>query len=226
VKDFFQELRSKRIYRVAAGYIVSAWVILQVAAILSPSLELPSWTIKGVLDVLLLGFVAALLLGWHLDLRRARAERSSVLNNDAHVGPQSPSEQTLLGEGSAGLDAKHQAKQIGLRGETPEKISVSRLPITGSDVFGREEDIAFLDRAWANKDINVVTIVAWGGVGKSTLLNHWLRRMAAEQYRSARLVFGWSFYRQEPHGRSSPLHRQVTLTRQAFGMREWVEVDQ
>src|SRR3984893_2347077 len=32
----------------------------------------------------------------------------------------------------------------------PKKISVARLPITGSDVFGREEDIAFLDRAWAN----------------------------------------------------------------------------
>jgi serine/threonine protein kinase len=31
----------------------------------------------------------------------------------------------------------------------PEKISVARLPITGSDVFGREEDIAFLDAAWA-----------------------------------------------------------------------------
>src|SRR5580700_8902463 len=60
----------------------------------------------------------------------------------------------------------------------PEKISVARLPVTGSDVFGREEDIVFLDRAWANKDVNVVTIVAWAGVGKSTLVNHWLRRMA------------------------------------------------
>ena len=78
----------------------------------------------------------------------------------------------------------------------PEKISVARLPVTGSDVFGREEDIAFLDRAWANKNVNVVTIVAWGGVGKSTLINHWLRRMAAQHYRSAELVFGWSFYRQ------------------------------
>jgi hypothetical protein len=40
----------------------------------------------------------------------------------------------------------------------PEKISVARLPVTGSDVFGREEDIAFLDDAWANKDVNVVTL--------------------------------------------------------------------
>src|SRR5208282_5058382 len=55
----------------------------------------------------------------------------------------------------------------------PEKISVARLPVTGSDVFGREEEIAFLDDAWANRDVNVVTIVAWAGVGKSTLVNHW-----------------------------------------------------
>jgi hypothetical protein len=42
----------------------------------------------------------------------------------------------------------------------PEKISVARLPVTGSDVFGREEDIGFLDNAWANQQVNVVTIVA------------------------------------------------------------------
>ena len=77
------------------------------------------------------------------------------------------------------------------------------MPITGSDVFGREEDIGFLDDAWANQQVNVVTIVAWGGVGKSTLVNHWLRRMAAEQYRSAQLVFGWSFYRQGTSGDTS-----------------------
>ena len=82
----------------------------------------------------------------------------------------------------------------------PKKISVARLPVTGSDVFGRDEDIAFLDRAWANPRVNIVTIVAWAGVGKSTLVNHWLRRMAAQHYRSAQLVFGWSFYRQGSSG--------------------------
>jgi hypothetical protein len=85
----------------------------------------------------------------------------------------------------------------------PKKISIARLPVTGGDLFGREEDLAFLDRVWANKDVNVVTIVAWGGVGKSTLINHWLRRMAAKHYRSADLVFGWSFYRQGTSGGTS-----------------------
>ena len=77
------------------------------------------------------------------------------------------------------------------------------MPITASQVFGRDVDVAFLDAAWANPQVNVATVVAWAGVGKSTLVNHWLRRMAAEQYRSAECVFGWSFYRQGTSGRSS-----------------------
>ena len=99
----------------------------------------------------------------------------------------------------------------------PKKISVARLPVTGSDVFGREEDIAFLDRAWANNDVNVATIVAWAGVGKSTLVNHWLRQMAAEQYRCAELVFGWSFYRQGTSGDTSSPDEFLEATLTWFG---------
>ena len=99
----------------------------------------------------------------------------------------------------------------------PKKISVARLPITARDVFGREEDISFLDDAWANQQVNVVTIVAWGGVGKSTLVNHWLRRMAAEHYRSAQLVFGWSFYRQGTSGDTSSADEFLNAALHWFG---------
>jgi hypothetical protein len=85
----------------------------------------------------------------------------------------------------------------------PQKISIARLPVTGSGFFGREEDLAFLDAAWADPQVNVVTIVAWAGVGKSTLINQWLRRLATKRYRSAELVFGWSFYRQGTSGDAS-----------------------
>jgi hypothetical protein len=98
-----------------------------------------------------------------------------------------------------------------------EKISLARMPVTGSDLFGREEDLAFLDRAWANKNVNVVTIVAWAGVGKSTLINHWLRRMAAERYRSAQLVFGWSFYRQGTSGGTSSADEFLDAALSWFG---------
>jgi hypothetical protein len=108
------------------------------------------------------------------------------------------------GESSGADDTvKPPTDQAAQARRAPKKISVARLPVTGSDVFGREEDIAFLDRAWANKDANVITVVAWAGVGKSTLINHWLRRLAADHYRSAELVFGWSFYRQGSSGNTS-----------------------
>src|SRR4029077_17663501 len=59
----------------------------------------------------------------------------------------------------------------------PENISIARFPVTGRDIFVREEDVAFLNAALANHMVNVVTIVAWAGVGKSALVNHWLRGM-------------------------------------------------
>jgi NACHT domain len=99
----------------------------------------------------------------------------------------------------------------------PEKISAARLPVTGTDLFGREEDIAFLDDAWANQHVNIVTVVAWAGVGKSTLVNHWLGRMATEDYRSAELVFGWSFYRQGTTGKSSSADEFVDAALTWFG---------
>ena len=99
----------------------------------------------------------------------------------------------------------------------PKKISVARLPLTGSNLFGREEDIAFLDDAWENQHLNVVTIVAWGGVGKSTLVNHWLRRMAVDYYRSAQLVFGWSFYQQGTPGDTSSADEFLDATLAWFG---------
>ena len=111
----------------------------------------------------------------------------------------------------SGLPAKRSAR----RG--PAKISVARLPVTANQVFGRDDDLAFLDAAWADPQVNIVTVVAWAGVGKSTLVNHWLRRMAAEHYRSAQLVFGWSFYRQGVSGDASSADEFLDATLAWFG---------
>ncbi|HEY6840310.1 MAG TPA: hypothetical protein VI114_03780 [Chthoniobacterales bacterium] len=75
---FPRELRTKRIYRIAGGYVVSAWLILQVASIVTPSLNFPSWSLRALLGVLLLGFSAALFVGWRLDVRAAQASKLPV----------------------------------------------------------------------------------------------------------------------------------------------------
>ena len=103
---------------------------------------------------------------------------------------------TLKSLGKTSYSASRVETRKPLAKPGPKRISVARLPVTGTDLFGREDNISFLDDAWTNQHVNIVTIVAWAGVGKSTLVNHWLGRMADEDYRSAELVFGWSFYRQ------------------------------
>jgi tetratricopeptide (TPR) repeat protein len=78
----------------------------------------------------------------------------------------------------------------------PDKISLAKLPSTSPDLFGREKELAELDAAWGGQKINVLSLVAWGGVGKTALVNKWLLGMGQDNYRGAERVFGWSFYSQ------------------------------
>ncbi len=66
---FLAGLKHKTIYRVVLGYAVAAWVALQVAAIVLPGLGWPGWVMRPVIVTLLIGFGAALLVGWALDRR-------------------------------------------------------------------------------------------------------------------------------------------------------------
>ena len=78
----------------------------------------------------------------------------------------------------------------------PEKVSLAKLPSTSSILFGRERELKMFDDVWNNQDVNVVSLVAWGGVGKTALVNKWLLGMAQDNYRGAERVYGWSFYSQ------------------------------
>jgi tetratricopeptide (TPR) repeat protein len=82
------------------------------------------------------------------------------------------------------------------RWSPPERVEINRLPMTGAELFGRQRELEMLDEAWASDSTHVVSLVAWGGVGKSTLVKKWLERLAADNYRGARRVYAWSFYSQ------------------------------
>jgi predicted ATPase len=85
---------------------------------------------------------------------------------------------------------------------TELKASTSRMPVTGREVFGREEEMARLTNAWTSGDTNVVCLVAWGGVGKSALMNHWMRSLGKD-FAGAERVYAWSFFSQGT-GRKAP----------------------
>jgi len=78
----------------------------------------------------------------------------------------------------------------------PERVEIGRLPVTGAELFGRQKELEMLDAAWSSVSTNIVSLVAWGGVGKSTLVNKWLEEVKRDNYRGARRVYAWSFYSQ------------------------------
>jgi hypothetical protein len=86
-------------------------------------------------------------------------------------------------------------------------IDLSRLPETGAELFGRDAELDRLDRAWdsagTDQPVRVLAFVAQGGVGKSTLVRHWLTEMERDRFRGAAKVFGWSFYSQGVEGREA-----------------------
>jgi transcriptional regulator with XRE-family HTH domain len=67
------------------------------------------------------------------------------------------------------------------------------LPVTGAYLVDRAQEMERLDRVWSGGQTNILSIVAWGGVGKSTLVNHWVGRLAQDGWRGAERVFGWTF---------------------------------
>jgi TolB-like protein/Flp pilus assembly protein TadD len=65
---FFGEVRRRKVYRVAAAYIIAAGGIIQLASAAFPAWELPSWTLRVLIVCLLMGFPVALMLAWAFDI--------------------------------------------------------------------------------------------------------------------------------------------------------------
>jgi len=99
----------------------------------------------------------------------------------------------------------------------PEKVDISRLPQTGAQLFGRKRELQLLDGIWDSGETNVISLVAWGGVGKSTLVNRWLELMGVENYRGAKRVFAWSFYSQGTKERVTSADKFISEALAWFG---------
>lgn len=84
--------------------------------------------------------------------------------------------------------------QEGQASTRPGRISVSLLPATNSKVYGRKRELKTLNSIWREGVANVAQIVAFGGVGKSCLINYWLSALNTEDYFGASRVYAWSFY--------------------------------
>ena len=66
--SFFTELRRRHVFKVAATYALTGWVVAQVAEFLLESFRAPEWILQALIIVLILGFPIAVVLAWAFEL--------------------------------------------------------------------------------------------------------------------------------------------------------------
>jgi len=83
--SFFEELRRRNVIRVAVGYAVLSWLVLQVADVLIDALELSGDYSKFIVILLALGFIPALVFSWVYELTPEGIKRESEVSREASI---------------------------------------------------------------------------------------------------------------------------------------------
>lgn len=68
IGTLYDELKRRRVFRVAVAYAVAAWLVTQIAATTVPELFLPAWITRAVIVFAILGFPIAIAIAWAYDI--------------------------------------------------------------------------------------------------------------------------------------------------------------
>src|SRR5437870_4672101 len=68
MSGFFEELKRRKVYRVAIAYVIASWALAQGLAQVLPVFDIPNSAIRSVIALLLIGFPIALILAWAYDV--------------------------------------------------------------------------------------------------------------------------------------------------------------
>ena len=68
MKNFFDELKRRNVYKVAVAYAVGSWLVVQASSLLLATFEAPAWAMKAFVVFVALGFPIALILSWAFEI--------------------------------------------------------------------------------------------------------------------------------------------------------------
>jgi TolB-like protein len=91
-----QELKRRNVFKVGAAYLVVAWLVLQLVAVVAPILALPEWFARTVLVLLVIGFPFALLFAWAYELTPEGIKRTGDVDPQASITPSTGQKLNLL----------------------------------------------------------------------------------------------------------------------------------
>ena len=66
--SLFDELKRRKVFKVGAGYLVVAWLVVQAASIGFPAFDAPPWALRIFILVIFLGFPISLVFAWAFEV--------------------------------------------------------------------------------------------------------------------------------------------------------------
>ncbi len=79
------ELKRRNVIRVAAAYLVAAWLLVQVCGLLLPAFGAPDWVLRVIVLGLAAGFVGAVVFSWVFELTPEGLKREHAVERDESI---------------------------------------------------------------------------------------------------------------------------------------------
>ena len=78
--SFFEELKRRKVFRVVIGYVVGAWVFVQVADLVADNFNAPDRVMQMIIVLLVVGLPVSLILAWVFDITADGIKRSQDID--------------------------------------------------------------------------------------------------------------------------------------------------
>jgi TolB-like protein/Flp pilus assembly protein TadD len=86
--SFFEELKRRNVFRVAIGYVITAWLLLQAVDLVLENINSPDWVMQVFMLALAVGFPLAIFFAWAFEMTPDGVKRESEVDRSQSISPQ------------------------------------------------------------------------------------------------------------------------------------------
>lgn len=86
--SFFNELKRRNVFKVGVAYLITAWLLLQVADMLLDNMGAPAWVLQAIFVVLGVGLFVTLLVAWAFELTPEGIKKEKDVDRSQSITPQ------------------------------------------------------------------------------------------------------------------------------------------
>jgi TolB-like protein len=180
-RRFLSELQRRNVYRVAVTYTVVSWVLIQIATQVFPFFEIPTWAVRAVILLLILGFPIALILAWAFELTAEGFKRTEEVPLHESIRHHTGRKLLALAAVAAAIAVALFLVQLARRSWTPAKdesaSSTTRLPsipeksiavLPFSNLSAEGENVFFTDGIQEEILANLAQVAALKVISRSS----------------------------------------------------------